>query len=83
MGIKDGKLLFCHRILEQSKDNTISIREYSDRKIYEWLNNPFSIDFGSPALNLPRIQIDDSPRPNKISLYKFDPLPSAISVTSG
>ena len=59
------------------------MREYNDRKFYDWFNEPFSIYCGSPDLNLPHIPIDDSPRPNKISWYTFDPLPADISVTPG
>ena len=34
-------------------------------------------------MSLSPIVIDDSPRPNKISRYTYDPLPAAIFVTSG
>ena len=60
MGITDGKLLFCHGISEKIKDKTISMREYTDRTVYDWFNNPFSGDCGSQYLNIPHITIDDS-----------------------
>ena len=60
MGLTDGNLLFCHGISEKSKDKTISMREYTDRTVYDWFNNPFSGDHGSPNLNIPHITIDDS-----------------------
>ena len=82
MGIADGNLLFCHGISEESVDKKISAREYNNSAVYECCNNPFTSDFGSPALNLPPITIDDRPHPHKISRYTPDLLPSTISVAS-
>ena len=59
------------------------MREYNDRKVYDLFNNPFSIDCGSPALNIPQIPIDDSPLLNNTARYIFDPLTAAVSVASG
>ena len=78
MGITDVKLLLCHGISEQSKENNISMREYNDKTVYECFNNTFLFDYGSPYLNLPPIHIDDSHRTKKISWYTSDLLPSAI-----
>ena len=83
MGIIYAGLLFCHGISEKSKENAISMRECNDRTFYDWFNNLFSIDCGSPYLNFPHIPVDDSPRPNRMSWYTSDPLPAAISVTPG
>ena len=65
MGIADGKLLLCHGISEGSVDKKISMREYNNRTVYECFNNPFPYVCGSPALNLPPINIDDRPQPDK------------------
>ena len=83
MGISYGKLLFCHGISYQSKDNTISIIEYNDMTVYDCFNNTFSVNCGIPYLNLPPIPIYDSPRTNKRSRYTYDPLPVSKSVTPG
>ena len=61
MGIKYGKLLFCHGISEEIKDKKISMGEYSDRTVYDCSNKPFLVYDGSPALHIPPITIDDSP----------------------
>ena len=82
MGITDGNILFCHGISEGSVDNKSSTREYNTRKVYEFLNNPFPTDCGSPYLNLPPITIDYSPRPVKIPQYNPDLIPDTISVAS-
>ena len=47
-------------------------------KVYGCSNNPFPYDFGSPALILPPIPIDDSPCLNKRFRFASDPLPDAI-----
>ena len=83
MGITEAKLLFCHGIPDQSKYKKISLREYNDRKVYEWLNNQFIFYGGIKYLNLPHMPIGDSFRPNKRAYYTPDPLSSAISVASG
>ena len=59
------------------------MREYSDMIVYDWFNNPFFVDCGSPDLNIPRIPIGDSPRPNKRDRYGYNMLTAAISVTPG
>ena len=83
MGIAYMKLLLCHGFSEQSKDKKISMREYKNRTVYYWLNNPFSVDSGTPDLDLHPILIDDSPHLNKRYQYTSDPLPDDIYVTSG
>ena len=83
MGITYAKLLFSHGVPEQSKDKTISTKEYNDRTVYHCSDNHFSVDSGTPDLILPPIPIDDSPHPNKKARYTSDPLPADISVTSG
>ena len=82
MGIKYGKLLFHHIILERSEDKKISTREYNDRTVYDCFNNYFTADCGSPDLNLHPITIDDRPRPHKRSRYTSDMIPDNISVAS-
>ena len=59
MGITDGKLLYCHDVAEGNKDKKISTLEYNNRTVYDFFNNPFTADCGSPAMNLPPITIDD------------------------
>ena len=82
MGIIYGKLLFCHGVSEVKMNNTFSIREYNNSTVYDCLNRPFTADFCSPYLNLYPINIDDKPRPHKISRYNLDMLPSNIYVAS-
>ena len=82
MGVTDGKLLLCHGISQDSDYKNISTLEYNDRTIYDCFNNPFTDEFGIPALNLPQIKIDDRPHPHKIARYTSDMIPVAISVTS-
>ena len=48
MGITYWKLLFCHVISEQSKENKFSTREYNSRTVYDCFNKKFPVDFGSP-----------------------------------
>ena len=57
------------------------MEKYNYRKCYGYLNIPLSVYCGSPYLNLPHIQIDDSTRPIKSARYNSDTLPYAISVT--
>ena len=46
--------------------------DYSDRTVYEYLNNPFLADCGIPDLNITHMQKYDSPLPpQKISLYPW------------
>ena len=57
------------------------MREYNENKVYDWLDNPFQVDRGSPIFNLPPMPIDDSFIPKKY-WYNLDPLPDYISVAS-
>ena len=59
MGIKYEKLLFYNGISVGRADKKISTREYNNKTVYDFFNNPFPDDFGSPALNIPPITIDD------------------------
>ena len=69
MGITDGKLLYCHSDVEGNFYKKISTLEYNNRMVYDCFNNPFTDEFGSPALNLPTITIDDWPRLHKRAQY--------------
>ena len=80
MGIIDGKLLYCHGVAEGNLDSKFSTLEYNNRTFYDWFKNPFTDDFGRPALNLPPITFDDRPRPHKRAQYKPGLLPAAIYV---
>ena len=82
IGITYGKLLFCHIISEESEDKNILAKEYNNRTVYYWFNNPFTDDFDSPHLNLSPITIDDITRPNKRSWYNPYLIPASISVAS-
>ena len=82
MGMTDGKILYCHGVTEGNVDRNISTLEHNNRTVYDFFNNPFTYDFGSPALNLPPITFDDRPRPHKWSQYTPDLLPDDISVAS-
>ena len=59
VGIIDGKLMYCHGASEVNVDKKISTLEYNNRKVYECFNNPFTVYFGSPAMHLPPITVDD------------------------
>ena len=59
MGIKNGKILLYHGILEGSVDKKISTIEYNNRTVYDCFNNPFTDECGTPDLNLSPITIDD------------------------
>ena len=50
--------------------------------LYDFFNNPFTYYCGGPDLNLPPINIEDIPRPDKIAHYNPDMLPSDIYVAS-
>ena len=50
--------------------------------IYYLLNNPFTADCGSPALNINPITIDDITSMNNRYRYTPDLIPAAISVAS-
>ena len=67
-------------------------REMWKRKFQHWstttgrfmtaLNNTFTADFGSSAMHLPPITIDDKPRPHKRARYTPYLLPAAIYIAS-
>ena len=82
MVITDRKILYCHGVAEGNMDKKISTLEYKNRTVYECFNNPFTAYFGSPALNLPPITIDDTPPPHKRAQYTPDLLPDEIYVVS-
>ena len=82
MVITEGGLLYCHSVAEGSVESKCSSLEYNSRTIYECSNNPFTDEFGSPALNIPLITFDDRARPHKRACYTPDLLPAAISVAS-
>ena len=82
MVIEYGKILFCHGLSEEDVDKKILTRDYRNRTFYDCFNNPFQADFGSPALNLPPIPIDDRPSLHKRACSNPDTLPAAISVAS-
>ena len=63
-------------------DKKFSTLDYNNRTVYECFNNPFTDDFGSPALNLPPITFDDIPHLHKRASYTPDLLPADISVAS-
>ena len=63
MGITYGKLLYCHGFAEGNLDMKISTLGYNNRTVYDCLNNHFTSDFGSTAMHLPPITIDDRPPP--------------------
>ena len=81
--ITDAKLLLFHIVSDKIKDKTISKREYNDRTVYDCFNNPFSVDSGTPDLNLPPIPIYYSSCLNKRARYTSGPFPDAIYVASG
>ena len=82
VGITDGKLLYSHGVSEGVVDRKISTLEYTNKTVYEWLNNPFKVDFVRPDMYLPPITIDDRPPLHKRALYTPYLLPDAISVAS-
>ena len=63
MGITDGKLLYWHGAAEGNMDKKISTLEYNNRTVYDCFNNTFTDDFGSPAIHVHPITIDDIPSP--------------------
>ena len=66
IGIKYGKLLYCHGVVEENMDKKISTLEYNNRTVYDWFNHPFTADFGSPDIHLPLKTIYDIPLPPRI-----------------
>ena len=79
MGITDGKLLYCHGFVERNVDKKISTLEYNNRTVHYCFNNPFTAEFGIPAMHLPPITIDDRPPPHKRSQYTPYQIPYTIS----
>ena len=61
MDITYGKILYCNGVAEGNKDKKISTLKYNNRTVYDCFNNPFTADYGSPAMHLPPITIDDRP----------------------
>ena len=57
--------------------------EYNNITAYEYFNNIFSVYYSNPALNLPLVTIDESPRPKKRYCYTSDTLLDSIYVASG
>ena len=82
IGIKDGEILYCRGVAKGNEDKKISTLEYNNRTVYECFNNPFTADFGSPAMHLPPITTDDRPPPHKRARYAPNLLPATISVAS-
>ena len=82
MGITYGKLLYCHGVAERNVDNKIWSLNYNNRTVLTALNNPFTDEFGSPALNISPITFDDRNHPHKIDHYTPYLLPSTTSVAS-
>ena len=42
MGIKYGKILYCHGIADGNMDKKISTLEYNNRIVYDYFNNTFT-----------------------------------------
>ena len=82
MGIIDRKILFCHGISDRIEDKKTSMIKYNDRKFYDCFINTFPDGFGSPALNIPLITIDEIPQPDKRARFTPDMLSSAVFVAS-
>ena len=82
MGITDGEILLCHGISEGVVEKKFSTIYYNNRTVYYYFKDPFPTDFGSPYLNPPPINIDDSPYPDKRDRCIHDFLPDAISAAS-
>ena len=66
IGITDWELLHYLGVAEGNVEKKISTLEYNNRTIYDCFNNLFTVDFGSPAMHLPPITIDDIPPPPRI-----------------
>ena len=65
MGVIDRNLQYYDSVAEVNVDKKILSLEYNNSKVYDFLDNPFTYEFGSPYLYLPPITIDDRPRPHK------------------
>ena len=61
----------------------LGLDQVNDRMVYDYFNNTFPVDYGSSALNLPPVPLDESYIPNKRARYTPDQIPAAISVASG
>ena len=81
-GIAYGKLILCHGVSEGNVDKRISTREHNNRAFYDYFNNPFTADFGSPVLSLPPITIDGRPHLHTRYRYTPDVLSATIYVAS-
>ena len=81
MVITDRKLLYYHGVAEGNVDKKLSTLEYNKRTVYDCFNNPFTYDFGSPALHPPPITIDDIIRLHKGARYNPYLIPASISVS--
>ena len=53
MNIVDAKLLLCHGVPDQIKDKKIPMIKYNYRKVYDYFDNPFSVDSGTSDLTPP------------------------------
>ena len=82
MGITYGKLLLCHDISEKTRDKKTSMIDYNNREVYDFFDNPFTVDCGIPDLNITHMAINDNQQPNKIAHYTPDSLPSSVYVES-
>ena len=71
--ITDGKLLYCYGVAEGNVDKKISSLEYNNRKVYYCFNYPFTADYGSPAMHLPPITIDDRPHITVVQIGRAGP----------
>ena len=66
MEIADATFLFCHSIEMGNKDKGITTRDCNGGTVFDCFNNPFSINYSTPSMNLPHITIADSPHPPQI-----------------
>ena len=82
IGIKDGKLLYCHGVSVGNLDRKMLTLEYNNRMVYDYFNDYFTADCGIPALNISPIIFYDRPRLHKRARYTPYLLPAAISVAS-
>ena len=56
-----GNIIYCYSVVEENGDRKTSTLEYNKRKVYDCFNNPFTNEFGRPALNITPITFDDIP----------------------
>ena len=78
----DGKLLYCHGVVEENTDKKISTLDSNNRMVYDCLNNTFTYESFIPYLHLTPITIYYRTRPHKISQYTPNLPPAALSVSS-